>query len=203
MEQHEQVTIAQYQAEADSFKAGTWDHDVSQNRDALLAALPKNPGKILDLGCGPGRDLVAFKAQNQTVIGLDATPAFVEMARARGCEVWQQSFLSLNLPRDCFDGIFANASLIHVPRAEMVRVLQDLWRSLILNGVLLMSMGRGDWEGYTARTSGHRYVVAWEYETLAPCLEQAGFTIINHYYRPPGLPRQEQSWLVIVAKKVA
>lgn len=203
MEQHEQVTIAQYQAEADSFKAGTWGHDVSQNRDALLAALPKNPGKILDLGCGPGRDLVAFKAQNQTAIGLDATPAFVEMARASGCEVWQQSFLSLNLPTDCFDGIFANASLIHVPRDQMAKVLQDLWRSLILNGVLLMSMGRGDWEGYTPRTSGHRYVVAWEYETLAPCLEQAGFTIINHYYRPPGLPRQEQSWLVIVAKKVS
>ena len=58
MEQHEQVTIAQYQAEADGFKAGTWDHDVSQNINALLAALPKNPGTILDLGCGPGRDLV-------------------------------------------------------------------------------------------------------------------------------------------------
>lgn len=204
MEQHEQVTIAQYQAEADGFKAGTWDHDVSQNINALLAALPKNPGKILDLGCGPGRDLVAFKAQNQTVIGLDATPAFVEMARqAAGCEVWQQSFLSLDLPSESFDGIFANASLIHVPRGEMVRVLQDLWRSLILNGVMLMSMGRGDWEGYTARTSGYRYVVAWEYESLAPCVEQAGFTIIDHYYRPPGLPRPEQSWLVIVAKKVS
>jgi SAM-dependent methyltransferase len=204
VEQHEQVTIAQYQAEADGFKQGTWDHDVSQNRDALLAALPNNPGKILDLGCGPGRDLVAFKTQNQTVIGLDATPAFVEMARqASGCEVWQQSFLSLNLPTDRFDGIFANASLIHVPRREMVRVLQDLWRSLILNGVLLMSMGRGDWEGYTARSSGHRYVVAWEYETLVPCLEQAGFTIINYYYRPPGLPRPKQTWLVIVAKKVS
>ena len=147
---------------------------------------------------------MTLKAQNQTVIGLDATPAFVEMARqASGCEVWQQSFLSLDLPKDCFDGIFANASLIHVPRSEMARVLQDLWRSLILNGVLLMSMGRGDWEGYTARTCGYRYVVAWEYETLAPYVEQAGFKIINHYYRPPGLPQQEQSWLVIVAKKVS
>jgi SAM-dependent methyltransferase len=204
VEQHEQVTIAQYQSEADQFREGTWDHDVSQNRDALLAAMPNNPGKILDLGCGPGRDLVAFKAQNQTVIGLDATPAFVEMARkVSGCEVWQQSFLNLDLPPNTFDGIFANASLIHVPRQEMVRVLQDLWRSLIINGVIIMSMGRGDWEGYTARNSGHRYVVAWEYTTLAHCLESAGFTIIDHYYRPPGLPKEQQSWLVIVAKKVA
>ena len=202
MEQHEEVTIAQYQAEADGFREGTWDHDVSQNRDALVAAMPKNPGKILDLGCGPGRDLVAFKGQGHTVIGLDATPAFVEMARqASGCEVWQQSFLSLDLPPETFDGIFANASLLHVPRNQMVRVLRDVWRSLVVEGALMMSMGRGDWEGYTARETGYRYVVAWEYETLAPCVEQAGFEIVDHYYRPPGLPLQQQSWVVIVARK--
>jgi len=202
VEQHEEVTIAQYQAEADGFREGTWDHDVSQNRDALVAAMPKNPGKILDLGCGPGRDLVAFKGQGHTVIGLDATPAFVEMARqASGCEVWQQSFLSLDLPPETFDGIFANASLLHVPRGDMVRVLRDVWRSLVVEGALMMSMGRGDWEGYTARETGYRYVVAWEYETLAPCVEQAGFEIVDHYYRPPGLPLQQQSWVVIVARK--
>jgi len=202
VEQHEEVTIAQYQAEADGFREGTWDHDVSQNRDALVAAMPKNPGKILDLGCGPGRDLVAFKGQGHTVIGLDATPAFVEMARqASGCEVWQQSFLSLDLPPETFDGIFANASLLHVPRNQMVRVLRDVWRSLVVEGALMMSMGRGDWEGYTARETGYRYVVAWEYETLAPCVEQAGFEIVDHYYRPPGLPLQQQSWVVIVARK--
>jgi SAM-dependent methyltransferase len=202
VEQHEQVTIAQYQAEADGFREGTWDHDVSQNRDALVAAMPQNPGKILDLGCGPGRDLVAFKGQGHTAIGLDATPAFVEMARqASGCEVWQQSFLSLDLPPETFDGIFANASLLHVPRGTMVRVLRDVWRSLVVEGALMMSMGRGDWEGYTARETGYRYVVAWEYETLAPCVEQAGFEIVDHYYRPPGLPLQQQSWVVIVARK--
>lgn len=204
MEQHEQVTIDQYQAEAVEFRDGTWDHDVSQNRDALVAAMPNNPGKILDLGCGPGRDLIAFKAQNHTVIGLDGTPAFVKMAQqASGCEVWQQSFLNLDLPPNTFDGIFANASLLHVPRREMPKVLADLWRSLIINGVLLMSMGRGDWEGYSARTSGYRYVAAWEYQTLAQCVEAAGFEIIDHYYRPPGVPKEQQSWLVIVAKKMA
>jgi SAM-dependent methyltransferase len=202
VEQYEQVTIAQYQTEADFFRDGTWNHDVSQNRDALVARLPKNPGKILDLGCGPGRDLVAFKRQGHTVIGLDATPAFVEMAKqASGCEVWQQSFLSLDLPTESFDGIFANASLIHVPHAEMVRVLKDLWRSLVADGAIVMSMGRGNGEGYIPRSTGYRYVAGWEYETLSPCLEQAGFEIVDRYYRPPGLPREQQSWLVIVARK--
>jgi SAM-dependent methyltransferase len=202
VEQHEQVTIAEYQATAESFRQGTWNHDVSQNYNALVAAMPKNPGTILDLGCGPGRDLVTFKRHGHTAIGLDATPAFVEMAQqASGCEVWQQSFLSLDLPPETFDGIFANASLIHVPRTQMVRVLKDLWRSLVPAGAIVMSMVRGDHEGYSIRPTGYRYVAGWEYETLAPCVEQAGFKILHHYYRPPGLPCEQQSWLVLVARR--
>jgi trans-aconitate methyltransferase len=202
VEQHEQVTIAQYQAEADAFREGTWDHDVSQNRDALVAVMPHNPGKILDLGCGPGRDLVAFKSQGHRAIGLDATPAFVEMAKqVSGCEVWQQSFFNLDLPPETFDGIFANASLLHVPQAEMVKVLKDLWRSLVSQGAIAVSICRGNSEGYVARNSGYRFVSGWEYETLSSCLEAAGFEILHHYYRPPGLPREEQPWLVIVGRK--
>jgi SAM-dependent methyltransferase len=202
LEPHEEVTIAEYQATAASFRAGTWDHDVSQNRDALVAALPRHPGKILDVGCGPGRDLLAFQQQGHTVVGLDATPAFVVMAQQTvGCEVWQQSFLSLDLPPATFDGIFANAALIHVPQAEMVRVLQDLHRALVPQGAIVLSMCRGAGEGYVARPTGYRYVAGWEFATLAPCLEQAGFTILHHYYRPPGLPLAQQNWLAIVAQK--
>jgi SAM-dependent methyltransferase len=202
MDSPEQITIAEYQSTADSFRVGTWDHDVSQNRQALVAAMPRNPGTILDLGCGPGRDLVAFSQQGHRAIGLDATPAFVAMAeRASGCEVWQQSFLSLNLPPHSFDGIFANASLLHVPSSDMVRVLKDLHQALVPKGAIVLSIVRGTGEGLVPRSSGYRFVSAWEYDTLAPCLEAAGFQIIQHYYRPPGLPCQEQAWLVIVAQK--
>ena len=202
MEKHEQITVAEYQQTAESFRDGTWNHDVSQNINALIAALPRNPGKILDIGCGPGRDLIAFKQLGHTAIGLDATPAFVEMAQQlSGCEVWQQSFLNLNLPSETFDGVFANASLIHVPRVKMVDVLKDLQKSLVSNGAIVMSMCRGDGEGYIPRPTGDRYTAGWEYETLAPCLEKAGFEIVHHYYRPPGLPPTEQFWLVMVAKK--
>lgn len=202
VEQHEQLTIDEYQLTAEEFRVGTWNHDVSQNREALVAAMPRTPGKILDLGCGPGRDLVAFTSQGHIAIGLDATPAFVEMAQQMsGCEVWQQSFFSLDLPPATFDGIFANASLLHVPRTEMVRVLQDLHQTLVPGGAIVMSMVRGESEGYSVRSTGYRYVTGWEYETLAPCLEQAGFELLHHYYRPPGLPCEAQSWLVIVARK--
>lgn len=110
-------------------------------------------------------------------------------------------FLNLDLPNAEFDGIFANASLIHVPSDEMIKVLKDLHEALVVNGAIVMSMCRGNWEGYDDRPTGKRYTVGWEYETLAPCLEQAGFAIVRHYYRPPGLPIAAQSWLVIVAHK--
>lgn len=209
------TTIAEYQQTAASFREGTWNHDVSQNRNALIAVLPRNPGRILDFGCGPGRDLVAFKALGHTVVGLDATPAFVQMAReALGLEetenspiashqnqVWQQNFLSLDLPTEYFDGIFANASLLHVPHNEMTKVLGELYRSLVPGGAIVMSLARGAGEGFIPRPTGERYTSYWELETIAPHLEAAGFEILDHYYRPPGLPRDQQSWVAIVARR--
>ena len=203
MEKHEQITIAEYELTAESYRVGTWEHDVSQNRQALSEAMPRVPGKILDLGCGPGRDLVAFQSMGHKVTGLDATPSFVEMAKqAAGCPVWKQSFLSLDLPNDHFDGIFANASLIHVPKVEMLRVLKHLHYALCDRGILVMSMVRGNHEGFAERPTGYRYVSGWEYETLAPKLLEAQFQILRHYYRPTGMPIENQSWLVFVAQKV-
>ena len=72
MQSLEQITISEYQATAEGFRIGTWNHDVSQNRNALISAMPKNPGRILDFGCGPGRDLMAFKTLGYEAI--DTTP---------------------------------------------------------------------------------------------------------------------------------
>ena len=200
MQPLEQITIDEYQATAEGFRIGTWNHDVSQNRNALISAMPKNPGRILDFGCGPGRDLMAFKTLGHEAIGLDATPAFVEMAKqTTGCEVWQQNFLNLDLPNQYFDGVFANASLIHVPQASMENVLRNLYNCLVVGGVIVMSLARGAGEGFESRVTGDRYTSFGEYETIVPHLENAGFTTDHHYYRPPGLPKSQQSWVVIVA----
>src|SRR5262245_11762162 len=110
-------TLAHYEARADSFWEGTRDHDVSQNVDALLSNIEGTPPfTILDFGCGPGRDLKTLTALGHVAIGLEGVARFAEMARAHsGCEVWHQDFLRLDLPPGRFDGVFANASLFHVP----------------------------------------------------------------------------------------
>jgi SAM-dependent methyltransferase len=193
-------TLAHYEHNADAFFAGTIDHDVSQNIDALLGAIEAPvPWTILDLGCGPGRDLKTFTRLGHTAIGLDGSARFAEMARSySGCDVWHQDFLHLDLPPAMFDGIFANASLFHVPGAELPGVLAHLYASLKPGGVLFSSNPRGDnREGW----NGPRYGSYHDYETWERYLTAAGFIPLHHYYRPAGLPREQQPWLASVWRK--
>ncbi len=193
-------TLGYYNQNADSFKAGTQDHDVSQNVDALLRHIHGTPPyRILDFGCGPGRDLKTFTAMGHTATGLDGAESFVAIARAEsGCEVWQQDFLALDLPADTFDGVFANASLFHVPTAVLPGVLGQLYACLKPDGVLFSSNPRGqNQEGWNSgRYGAYHDLAAWQ-----QLLTEAGFVEQEHYYRPAGLPREQQPWLASVWRK--
>ena len=195
------VTIAHYDRNADDFWEGTRDHDVSQNVTALLDAVVPRPCRILDFGCGPGRDLATFRRLGHEAVGLDGSARFVAMARAHaGCEVLHQDFLALALPPASFDGVFANASLFHVPRQELPRVLAELRAALRPDGVLFSSNPHGpDEEGWNRG----RYGAYLTPETWCATVTAAGFTEVARYYRPPGQPRERQPWLATVWRRVA
>jgi SAM-dependent methyltransferase len=190
-------TLQHYDERAAEFWAGTRDHDVKQNVEALLRhirGLP--PLRILDFGCGPGRDLATFRALGHEPIGLEGSASLAAMARAHsGCEVWEQDFLDLRLPADRFDGVFANASLFHVPRQELPRVLGELHAALKPDGVLFTSNPRGNNEEGWNRG---RYGAYHDLESWRAFLERAGFAELEHYFRPPGLPLEQQPWLASV-----
>ena len=194
------LTLACYNERADAFWKGTKDHDVSQNISALLKYIEgKPPYTILDFGCGPGRDLKIFTELGHIAVGLEGASRFVEMARSySGCKVWCQDFLRLELPREYFDGIFANASLFHVPGCELPRVLKELCDTLKPGGVLFSSNPRGNnEEGWNhGRYGAYHDVEMWRAYMIA-----AEFVEITHYYRPPGFPREQQSWLASVWRK--
>lgn len=193
-------TLAEYDRIADAYRRGTADHDVSQNVAALLEAIEGAPPyAILDLGCGPGRDLRRFAALGHETTGLDGSAALVAMARADGlCPVLHQDFLALDLPPERFNGIFANAALFHVPRSELPRVLAALAATLKPRGVLFSSNPRGaNEEGW----AGGRYGCFHDLEAWRAYVTAAGFTELRHYYRPPGRPRAEQPWLATVWRK--
>ena len=193
-------TIAHYNEHAEDFWIGTRDHDVKQNIDALLRhILAVPPLCILDLGCGPGRDLATFRALGHEPIGVEGSRQLAAMARKHsGCEVWGQDFLALQLPAHRFDGIFANASLFHVPRRELQRVLVELHASLKPDGVLFASNPRGNnEEGW----NHGRYGAYHNLEGWRGFLGKAGFVELEYYYRPAGLPLDQQPWLASVWRK--
>lgn len=194
-------TIAHYDAHAESYWVGTRDHDVRQNIDALLSHIVASPPlTILDLGCGPGRDLKTFADLGHHAIGLDGAAQAVTMAhRYSGCEVLHQNLLTLDLPAATYDGVFANAVLFHVPSAALPRVLTELHVALKPDGVLFSSNPRGDnREGW----NGDRYGAYYDLERWRAFLAGAGFAELMHYYRPVGLPREQQPWLASVWRRI-
>ena len=195
-------TLEHYNQRAEDFWEGTRDHDVSQNMAALFRYIEGEPPfTILDFGCGPGRDLKVFAELGHVAIGLEGAERFALMARAHsGCDVWQQDFLKLDLPDNHFDGVFANAALFHVPSQELPRVLFDLHATLKPGGVLFSSNPRGDDEEGWNRG---RYGAYHGLETWRRYLSTAGFVELTHYYRPPGLPREQQPWLASVWRRLA
>jgi SAM-dependent methyltransferase len=193
-------TLEHYNASAQAFWEGTRDHDVSQNIAALLRHIAgPAPFTVLDLGCGPGRDLKAFTALGHIAIGLEGASRLAAMAREHsGCEVWEQDLLALDLPGGRFDGVFANAVLFHVPTQELGRVLRELNATLKPGGVVFCSNPHGhNEEGWNRG----RYGAYHDLETWRRFVTQAGFEELEHYYRPPGLPREQQPWLATVWRK--
>ena len=195
-----QGTLAHYNQSAAQFWQGTQTHDVTQNITALLQHIEgPAPHTILDFGCGPGRDLKTFVDRGVVAIGLDGAAEFAAMARTNsGCEVWRQDFLALALPEARFDGIFANASLFHVPSQELPRVLGQLHATLKPGGVLFSSNPHGNnVEGWNnGRYAAYHDLAAWR-----GYLTAAGFVELGHYYRPSGLPREQQPWLASIWRK--
>ncbi|TDF37463.1 class I SAM-dependent methyltransferase [Alteromonadaceae bacterium M269] len=195
----ERSTIEHYSANAESFWEGTKDHDVSQNVEAFLAALPQNRAlNILDFGCGPGRDLATFKSLGHNPVGLDGSAEFCRMAEQySGCRTLNQNFVDADLALGSYDGVFANASLFHVPKENLLHVLCHLNQALVDDGILFMSNPRGSSEEWLGARYGH-YM---ELEVISSFLTQAGFTVLNHYYRPTDAPPELQRWLAVVSQK--
>ena len=196
------LTLDHYDRHAEEFWDGTRDHDVRQNIAALLQHIGGEPPfTLLDFGCGPGRDLKVFAELGHTAVGLEGAVRFAAMARTHsGCEVWEQDFLKLDLPDNHFDGVFANAALFHVPSQELPRVLLELHATLKPGGVLFSSNPSGhNEEGWNRG----RYGAYYDLDAWRRYVSAAGFVELTHYYRPAGLPREQQPWLASVWRRAA
>jgi SAM-dependent methyltransferase len=192
-------SIAYYEDHAQDFFGETVSVDLSPLYARFLPHVPAG-GHILDVGCGSGRDVRAFRAQGYTVTGFDPSPTLARLATAHcGLPVQVLRVQEIDWHRQ-FDGIWACASLLHVPAAELPEVLRRLAAALKAGGVLYASFKYGQGK----REHGGRNFTDLDEAGLAallravPCFTE--FETWTTGDRRPG--REDERWLntVLVAK---
>lgn len=139
-------SIEYYNQNAADYFDNTVDIEMQENWDIFTSLLPEG-GSILDLGCGSGRDSAYFISCGYDVTALDASEEMCDLASIHiGQDVLNMTFEEMDFD-EVFDGIWACASLLHVPGNEIERIFSKVVNSLKMNGVLYMSFRYGDFEG--------------------------------------------------------
>jgi len=139
-------SIEFYNKNAGEYFDQTVNLDMQENLDRFTELLPEG-GSILDLGCGSGRDSAYFISCGFDVTAMDASEEMCSLASIHiGQDVLQMSFAEMDFD-EVFDGIWACASLLHVPGKEIDETLSKVIKSLKQNGILFMSFRYGEFEG--------------------------------------------------------
>jgi SAM-dependent methyltransferase len=172
-----------------------WSVDLSHIWDQFCSRL--SPGmQVLDLGCGPGRDCAALQARGCQVVGIDLSAGMLaEAARRAPGQYLMGDMRWLPVRPGHFDGIWANASLLHLPRAEALPVLSEMRRALRSGGVLYLSVKLGAGEEWEQR-EGRRFFSYFSQEEILLLVEQAGFSILEGWVEAA----KKHDWFNLLAK---
>ena len=182
-----------YELCADKFCASTFDLDLNHIADKFLKYIPVG-GKILDAGCGSGRDSCLFKKKGYAVDAFDSSASMAKIASQNiGQEVKCISFQEIDYD-SIFDGIWACASLLHVKRCDLEYVFELLRTALVPTGCIYASFKLGDEE----REDSHgRYFNDLNEELLGSILKKCNGLVSREVWitqdaRPS---RDEEYWL--------
>ncbi len=193
------ITLRYYQKNARTFAKGTVSADMHDARTRFLKLLPLH-AYIMDLGCGSGRDAKAFLEQGYRVDAIDGSAELCRMAsELTGISVKQMLFEDLSACEQ-YGGIWACASILHLPRIELVDVLQKISAALKHGGVLYTSFKYGEFEGIRSE----RYFIDFTEETFAALIAEVPSlrtveTWVTCDVRPG---RGDERWLNILLKKM-
>lgn len=176
--------------------------------DKFLSYLPKNP-KILDAGCGPGRDCGIFNKLGAQITGLDISEGLLKVARARNPDVpfVKGDFLNLPFENESFDGIWAHAALVHLESIDQVKkAIQEFKRVLKLKGILHVYVKEQTGNQKTAvvndkLTNHDRFFRYYSQNELKTYLENEGFIIKEQTQREDFYGRADVRWICIFATK--
>jgi len=189
-------TIRYYDENAEEFIAGTLQADMSEARNRFLGLL--QPGTlILDLGCGSGRDSKAFLERGYQVEAIDGSQELCAAAgRLTGLDVRHQTFDQLQ-EIEKYDGIWACASLLHVPKSEMPSILVHIKAALKLYGILYISVKEGDFDNLK---KGRHFADYWKEEFIS-LLKDQKLEIVDQWISEDVRPDRSEHWINVLARR--
>lgn len=189
-------TIDYYNHHAEEFTYSTLNVDMESLYQPFLALLPEN-ANVLDLGCGSGRDSLAFKNKGYRVTAIDYSEALVKKAtELTGIQVKHQSFYELN-EIAAYDGIWACASLLHCERRRLAEVLEKILRALKPTGVIYMSFKYG---GSDREKDGREFTDLNERQAQELLAQFEQVSLVDQWITVDKRPDREERWLNILWK---
>lgn len=191
-------SIEYYNQNAADYFEQTVDINMQEYWNIFTSLLPEE-GSILDLGCGSGRDSEFFISQGFDVTAMDASEGMCDLASIHiGQDVLKLSFEEMDFD-EVFDGIWACASLLHVPSDEIENIFQKVIKSLKVNGVLFMSVKYGDFEG----ERDGRYYTDYRTRTLKDLiLRHDNMELIDIQKCEDLRSSKDSQWIYVIARRV-
>ncbi|TRZ73790.1 MAG: class I SAM-dependent methyltransferase [Actinobacteria bacterium] len=172
------ISVAAYSEEPVAYEKKYSTHLL--DRPGRFASLISPKSRILDVGCGPGRDIQIFAEAGHTPIGIDLNPSFIQMARRHGEVIAGdiRDIGSIFTPLS-FDGVWAQASLVHLKKAEVEKLLSDLRDLLKPNGHIYACVRATGETGWLDESDGRRWYTTWPDDSFEEAMTSAGFQIID------------------------
>lgn len=177
----------------------TVDQDMEDLYGEFLKYLEEGD-TILDLGCGSGRDSLAFYEQGYDVTPLDASEEMCKLAEIHtGLEVLQMTYEDMEFD-EVFDGVWGCGALIHVPEKELEGILEKIIDALCSNGILYLAFREGDFEGFR----GERYICEYTQDQAERIIKDTGRLELKKIWTTEDTRSgKKRRWVNLLARKIS